>query len=636
MAKTKKKDVALVFGITEDYVFALANTLIGLKKHNKEFWSDIIVFHDGISTKEQKAINEITKVKFVDLSRADYFKRIANSEMDVLEKYSIATFYRYECLKLLDDYRQVIWNDVDILIKDSIEGLLEYGKRTGVAFSMALSNFVMGSSLKKMLSRYKMFEPLWNVGIMVLTDKIEKNREMYEWCIKKTEEYRDYLLWPDLAILNLMLQEFDIEPENIDGEKYVCLPTSEKMKEAKIVHAYGDRKFWNDLDYMNAFPEWIDNAIKWSKLSFEIERNDSPLVSCVMSCYERYDYLLKSINSLLAQTYANFEIIVVLEKSDKQLEIEEFLKDIDDDRIKIIKNKEKLGFAASLNVGIDAAKGKYIARMDDDDIAMLQRFQIQVDFMEKNPNVGVVGGNMQVFGNNHETFAVFSEDRFIKATTLFCVPFMHPTVMMRKKMFDENNLRYDPGYFTEDYELWSRAVYCFECANIPKVLTFYRSHGSQATGNNDLKIHNSHKKVMHNILRKQLKIDLSENEIEVLQMRKGVIDKVMDTDGAFAIRQKAMDRVIEANREQKVFDERALWYIINLGKPNLVDGKAVDGLFEIEEQKAKKRLKHIIKPVISPIYKRLIGKMETIMMNHDEELRISLQRQIDEIKKDRE
>jgi glycosyltransferase involved in cell wall biosynthesis len=355
-----------------------------------------------------------------------------------------------------------------------------------------------------------------------------------------------------------------------------------------------------------------------------------------MSCYERYDYLLKSINSLLAQTYTNFEIIVVLEKSDKQLEIEEFLKDIDDDRIKIIKNKEKLGFAASLNVGIDVAKGKYIARMDDDDIAMLQRFQIQVDFMEKNPNVGIVGGNMQVFGNNHETFAVFSEDRFIKATTLFCVPFMHPTVMMRKKMFDENNLRYDPDYFTEDYELWSRAVYCFECANIPKVLTFYRSHGSQATGNNDLKIHNSHKKVMHNLLRKQLKIDLSENEIEVLQMRKGVIDKVMDTDGAFAIRQKAMDRVIEANREQKVFDERALWYIINLGKPNLVDGKAVDGLFEIKEQKAKKRLKHIIKPVISPIYKRLIGKMETIMMNHDEELRISLQRQIDEIKKDRE
>ena len=72
------------------------------------------------------------------------------------------------------------------------------------------------------------------------------------------------------------------------------MPFSERMKEAKIVHAYGDRKFWNNLDYMNLFPEWIENAIEWSRLSFETEGNDLPLVSCVMSCYERYDYLLKS------------------------------------------------------------------------------------------------------------------------------------------------------------------------------------------------------------------------------------------------------------------------------------------------------------------------------------------------------
>lgn len=634
---TKKKNVALVFGITKDYTFALANVLFGLKKYNKKFWDDIIVYHDGVADYEQRAINEILPVSFIDLSKTEHFVDILESKIGTMEKYSVAAFYRYECLKLLDDYHKVIWNDVDILIQGDISGLLDYAKEKGLAFSIAKSNFVMGSSLKRLVKDYKMFVPLWNDGLMVLDDKLKNYQEIYEWCISATKKYEKELLWPDLAILNLMLQEFDIEPENIDPDKYVCLPTSKKAKEAAIVHAYGDRKFWNDLEYMKLYPIWMKDSIKWSKMAYKNVSSDIPLVSCVMSCYERYDYLEESINSLLAQSYPNFEIIVVLEKAKNQAKIAEFLTGFKDSRIKVIKNKEKLGFAASLNVGIDAAKGEFIARMDDDDVAMSRRFSMQVRYLSEHPKVGIVGGNMEVFGRNEGKFMTFKDYEAIKAMTLIGTPFMHPTVMMRKSYLDKNKLRYDPEYFTEDFELWSRAVYLFECANIPEVLTFYRSHEMQATGGgldtNENKIHGSHKRIVKRQLLERLGLDLDDNGIELIQTRRNRIYEVADIEGAVKWRKEAVHKVLVANEERKAYDVRALEYVLNYGAPT------EDGEMEIVEKKVlpiepslvKKGMRRLMRPILKPVYGRIFGRAEELMIAHDEELRFELQKQLDEI-----
>ena len=636
--KKAKKDVALVFGITKDYTFALANTLIGLTKHNKKFWDDIIVYHDGVPEYEKEAINKIVKVEFVDLSESEHFQRIADSNIETVEKYTVATFYRSECFDILNKYHKVIWNDVDILIKGDISGLLEYGEDSGLAFSMALSNFSMGSSLKRFIDEYRMFEPLWNVGIIVLSDNLPNYQGIYEWCIEATIKYEDILLWPDLAVLNMVLQKFEIKPENIDLDKYVCLPLDEKAKNAVILHAYGDRKFWNNLEYMQVYPEWIENAVEWSKKVYKGMSEKTPLVSCVMSCYERYDYLGESINSILAQSYPNFEIVMVLEKSKVQKEIEKFLRDFDDDRIKIINNTEKLGFAASLNVGIDAAKGKYIARMDDDDLCAPCRFATQVKFMEENTSIGIVGSDMMVFGRDNGALFSFEKHEFIKAKTLIGTPFMHPTVMMRKTMLDEHDLRYDPDYFTEDYELWSRAVYLFETANIPKFLTFYRSHAAQATSGgtnkNEHRIHASHKKIVDNQLRKHLKLQLTDNEIETIQARKNCMFTVTDVSGAFRVRELAIDKILKANKTYGVYDQNVLDYVINYGEP-IRDGDEREFLNQSSQNKLKAGAKKILKPIINPVYGRLIEKIETMAVRHDEELELKLQKQINEIKKEK-
>ena len=640
--KQTKKDIALVFGITKDYVFALANTLIGLKKHNKTFWDDIIVYHNGITELEQKCINKILPVKFTDLSKEEHFVEIAKSNVDVIDKYSVAAFYRYECLKLLDNYSQVIWNDVDILIQSDISELVNYGKQSGLAFSLALPNFVVGSSLKKIIKKYKMFAPLWNDGIMIVTDKLSKYHEMYDWCINATREYKDFLLWPDLAIFNLMIQEFDIIPENISREKYVCLPTSDNAGKASIVHAYGDKKFWNNLPYMKKFPEWVKNAIKWSKtLHKEKSISSLPLISCIMSCYERYDYLLEAVDSILAQSYANFEIIVVLEKSSEQSDIEKVLKSLKDDRIKIIKNTKKLGFPASLNVGIDAAKGMYIARMDDDDISLPCRFATQVKFMEKNNDIGIVGSAMVVFGQENSFAPVFCDSEYLKASTLVESPFKHPTVMMRKNLLDKYKLRYDPDYFTEDYELWSRAVYDFPTANIPEALVCYRAHNQQATSSgtnsNEQKIHTSHKKVMAKQIEKYLGLRLTDNELELLQTRKGYNDAIPDKNGIARLKKKAVEKIIEANRKSGVYDNEILAYIL---------GKRDNGVFEtinphntenpssneLAVSSYKKILKSAVMPIVKPFYARLVDRMEKKMIEHDRAVQSNLQQQIDQLK----
>lgn len=644
--KTKKKETALVFGVTKDFTFALANVLVGLKKHNKVFWDDIVVFHDGVEKHEQESINKILPVKFINLSDSEVFSSLISSDNSIVKKYSIATFYRYECFNLLKDYKRVIWNDVDILIQGDISGLLEYGEKSGVAFSEALSNFVVGSSLKKFVPSYNMYSPLWNVGIMVLTDKLKNYMEIYNWCIKKTSDEQENLLWPDLAVLNLMLQEFSIEPENIDGQKYVCLPMSENADEALILHAYGDKKFWNGLDYYQAYPEWQNNAIEWSKIAYQETKDKTPLVSCILSCYERYDYLKESIFSLLAQTYSNMEIIVVLEKSSAQKDIEKVLKQINDKRIVIVNNKTKLGFPASLNVGIDLAQGKYIARLDDDDISLPLRFSKQVKFLEQNENIGIVGSDMFVFGREDGYAPTFSKSSYIKASTLVESPFKHPTVMMRKEVLEKNNIRYDPDYFTEDYELWSRMVYLTDGLNLPEALVCYRSHDLQSTSsgtnNNEKKIHNSHKRVMFNQFKQHLGLELNDNELEILQTRKNYSDSIHDVYGEAKYKKRTIEKVINANKNKRVYDEEFLVFLLNDRIPGTYPSekaiKKVMGNYKNRVKKKttslpKKTIKKVVRPIINPLYARLVDRMEHVMIEHDKAVQAKFQAEIDKINK---
>lgn len=605
----KKKKVAIVFGITDNYTDMLANTLIGLKKHNKKFWDDIIVYHEDVTERHQRQINKILPCEFQKKSSEDFAEYVPESQ---LREYSVATFFRFECFRLLNDYEKVIWHDVDVLFQGDQSDLLKYVDDYSMALVKA-DNFRVEHNFFHLIPKYDMFKSMYNAGLMVLSDKMANYNEMCSWCYKQVKEYGDNLRWCDQGVLNLLIQEYHLEVSEINIHRFQCHPLeSDYIKDAVIIHAYGSRKFWNDEEYQKIFPEWVENYNEWKRIQFS-DKQENPLVSVLMSTYNRYDFLRESVESILNQTYSNLELIVVLEFCENQEKIEQILNSYHDKRIRIIKNKEKLGFPRSLNVGFDLAKGKYVARMDDDDISLPQRLEKQVEFMEENPEIGACGTRAEFFMYASGVFEYIPTDpEDVKVKMLSFSTICHPSIMMRKKSFDQYNLRYDPDYFTEDYELWSRAIKYFKIANLDEILLMYRASKQNATaGSNEEKIHSSHKRIVQNQCREYLGIELTDNELELLQGRKEIVHNSIDMDGALEIRKNLYKKMISANQKTNFYDAQVLKQFLQMEESPSIENRKYTGV----SHSIKKGIKKVLKPIYRPLYNSFERRIYGIVNN---------------------
>lgn len=206
---------------------------------------------------------------------------------------------------------------------------------------------------------------------------------------------------------------------------------------------------------------------------------NTPKVSVIMPLYNAAPYLKESIESILAQTFSDFEFFIIDDKSsDNSTEIVQSYKD---DRIIFIQKPENTGYTDSLNKSIKLAKGKYIARMDADDISIPNRFEKQYNYMEQNPDLLLLGTFYKIIGMENIVKLPITHDE-IKVRLLFENPICHPTVFMRKSFFDNSNLKYDRTFEpAEDYELWTRMSSCGFVENLPEVLLHYRVHEGQVS-----------------------------------------------------------------------------------------------------------------------------------------------------------
>lgn len=237
------------------------------------------------------------------------------------------------------------------------------------------------------------------------------------------------------------------------------------------------------------------------------------MISVIMPVYNTEEYLAEAIESVLNQTYGDFEFIIINDGSvDSSLEIiEDYMRQ--DGRIVCI-NKENGGVASALNEGLRAAKGKYIVRMDSDDVSYPDRFEKLVSFMEKNSQVDICGSWALENGKKIMKTPVNNEE--IKLYMLFFSPFIHPTVIIRKSFLDKNKLEYN-RVVAEDYDLWVRCVNIATFANIPEGLLMYRVHNKNVSAKNN-------EKFMPDDLRiKQL-------YCEIQGVTKSVTAHFMDTD----------------------------------------------------------------------------------------------------------
>ena len=206
--------------------------------------------------------------------------------------------------------------------------------------------------------------------------------------------------------------------------------------------------------------------------------NDELLVSVVMSVFsEPESFIRMSIESILAQTFDNFEFIIINDNPESKLNHELLLEyKYKDSRIIIVENQINLGLACSLNIGLKMAKGMFIARMDADDVSLPNRLAIQVDFLRKNPFYGVCGTfvkTIDVCNKLKKKVLLYSSDQDIKAYLLFASPFVHPTIMFRAELI-KNYLYNEEFKRCQDYELWVRLSMVTYFYNIPTCLLYYR------------------------------------------------------------------------------------------------------------------------------------------------------------------
>ena len=350
-----KKKCAIVLGITDNFTYAACNVLVGLKKHCKPFWDDIIIYCDQLSKNNECTLQHIIPCTLYCVEDYDWVHLAKQNIPD--NRYSVATMFRYMCFDLLCDYQKIIWLDADILIQNDISGLLSYADKTGYAATLSYEFTPVEANFTKWIDGYEMFTTMYNAGMLVLSDVLPQYTKMREWCVQKTTELGRFLRMPDQGILNLLLQEFHVIPEKIDIFKYCCFPDwkiSTDVEEAYIVHPYSAKKFWNDVELNRKFPEWSENNAIYLREKLGMGRDaaeTAPVVSVLMSVYERMDYLDEAVNSILYQTFPDFELIVVIEYSERQEEICMKLEEFHDPRIVVLKNDSRLGFAASLNAG---------------------------------------------------------------------------------------------------------------------------------------------------------------------------------------------------------------------------------------------------------------------------------------------
>lgn len=275
-----------------------------------------------------------------------------------------------------------------------------------------------------------------------------------------------------------------------------------------------------------------------------------PKVTVLMPVYNAERYLKESIKSILNQTFTDFEFLIINDGStDKSVEIIESFKD---SRIRLVHNEQNMNLVPTLNRGLELSLGEYIARMDGDDIAYPERLQKQVDFMDNNVEIGICGSWIQFFDGADGVIKYPTLPEEIKSQLFFVNSLAHPTVIMRKALLQEYNLKYERR-LAEDYDLWQRASFCFKLANIPEVLLDYRISPGSYSNTYSPKVAPVILEMIKEMLKK-FNIFTSEEELSI--HRSIGNGDVFDSEAKLLECIRYLHKVITANKSRKIYPSK--------------------------------------------------------------------------------
>jgi glycosyltransferase involved in cell wall biosynthesis len=243
-----------------------------------------------------------------------------------------------------------------------------------------------------------------------------------------------------------------------------------------------------------------------------------PKVSVIMPVYDAERYLKQSIDSILNQSFGDFEFIIVSEygTSDESIAI---IESYHDPRIRHIRNTRRLGLARSLNVALKEAQGEYVASQDADDVSSQVRLEREVEFLDEHPRIGVVGSWFEAIDENGR---VISENRtpvesaVVKWRLLFCCPIANSSTMVRRAIYEALE-GYDARLrLAQDYEFWTRASQITEFANLTDILLRYRVHSASLSVANERALYEATLAISKNAIAATLGKDVSPKSLEIM------------------------------------------------------------------------------------------------------------------------
>jgi len=275
----------------------------------------------------------------------------------------------------------------------------------------------------------------------------------------------------------------------------------------------------------------------------------SPAISVVMPVYNAERYLHEAIESILNQTFTNYELIIINDGSSDSSE--EIILSYKDQRIKYLKNRRNLRLPQTLNKAIKLAEGRYIARMDADDISLPERLKEQYSFMEKNKEIGVCGTWAKTIGAKGANWKYYVEDSKIKACLLFNSSFLHSSVVIRAEIIKKHFYK-DIYLFAQDYGLWVEISKITKFHNIPYYLLKYRLHQSQTNTQEQLRVANEIRKMML----ANIGCNLDDKEFNIFErIARGVQTNIGEAESIF-------NKILSSNLKSQYLEQRALETII--------------------------------------------------------------------------
>jgi glycosyltransferase involved in cell wall biosynthesis len=289
-----------------------------------------------------------------------------------------------------------------------------------------------------------------------------------------------------------------------------------------------------------------------------------PLISVLMPCYNSSAYINEAIKSILNQTIKDFELLIFDDAStDNTIQN---IRSFDDVRIKLIEKPNNTGYTDSLNMGLKIARGKYIARMDSDDVSLETRFQKQVHFLDLNPDIVVCGTWIETFPDNTIVkYPKKNEEIMVSLLDDCCLA--HPSVFIRRSFLVDEGAQYDKDFEpAEDYDLWTRLISKGKFANIPEVLLKYRVHPQQTSSSRYYSQQNNSLRSRQ----RMLNYLIDDGQINNLELSHLVYqtDKI-DSNRKLLTLIDWLDTLVILNDQKQIFDRKMFRDFVNRKKNTL-------------------------------------------------------------------